>query len=307
MLPIRLDHFITYTSAASIDEYLQEYQRAGFRMLERTTRHDPGLRNGFLGFLPEYVEYCWVEDEAKFAASDESEKPLRDAVRPYGIGIVTTDIRAVHDEWAARGYDPPAVWSKTPADTPIGADPVWSFQDIPAALEPGGVLCFVLQYHLPRPIAQLHIASNSTYAIAGIVCVTNDPDARAKSWRRLLAPEEPIAAEGSTRTLTIGPHVATWLTPAEYERRYGWHWTAAPHAYGEMGALHVLAEDLAVAQAALSAAGRSVREVVASSGRPASLFVAPDPHDGFAFVITEQPAHDWLAWRTALTGEQLSI
>jgi len=53
MTNIRFDHFITYTSAGNIDDYLKEYATQGFLPEDRTVRHDPGLRNGFIPFGPE--------------------------------------------------------------------------------------------------------------------------------------------------------------------------------------------------------------------------------------------------------------
>jgi hypothetical protein len=104
MPPIRLDHFITYTSASSIDEHLQRYRQAGFAVWERTVRHEPGLRNGFVWFGREYIEFCWVEDEAAFLAGPADEQVLRAASRPYAIGIATPDVNALHTQWTAQGY-----------------------------------------------------------------------------------------------------------------------------------------------------------------------------------------------------------
>lgn len=302
MPPIRFEHFITYTSASSIDDYLDDYHRAGFHILEGTARHDPGLRNGFLGFGPEYVEFCWVEDEARFATADAETKALREAARPFSIGMLTPDIHALHEQWVTLGYDPPPVWSKAPADAPADAEPAWSFQEIPTALEPGGTMCFILMYHRLGPPREIVIAANTTYALAGVTFVTTDPVARAQAWGRLLAPAAALLRENGACTLDLGSHLADFLTPAEYERRYGQHRTPAPHAYGELAALHLFAEEVATAGAKLAGAGREVRQV--SQGQ---LYVAPDRRDGIAFVLSERPASDWIAWRSALTGEQLAL
>jgi hypothetical protein len=77
VLPVRFDHFITYIDAPSIEGYLEEYRAAGFIANDDTTRHDPGLRNGFLLIGREYVELCWVEDEDLFSAGDASEHAVR--------------------------------------------------------------------------------------------------------------------------------------------------------------------------------------------------------------------------------------
>lgn len=307
MQPIRLDHFITYTSSPSIEEHLERYRLAGFRPLERTTRHDPGLRNGFLGFGPEYVEFCWVEDEQLFCAGDAEERALRAATRPFGIGIVTPDVHALHHDWTARGLEVPPVWSKAPRDAAPDTSPVWSFQEIPRALQPGGVSCFLLTYHTLRPGAAVSIPPNTVYAIAGITFVTPEPRARAHTWGNLFAPDTPLATDGDACSVAIGPHLATFMNPAHYEQRYSVSWNPSPHAYGEIALLHLLAEHLPTAEAMLAAAGRTVTRIEAASGRSDSLFVAADPRDGFAYLVTERPAAEWIAWRNALTGEQLAL
>jgi hypothetical protein len=307
MPTIRLDHFITYTSARSIDEHLEWYRQAGFGVMEDTVLHEPGLRNGFIGFGREYIEFCWVEDEEAFSAVGPEEQALRAASRPYGVGIATPDVAALHEEWAAQGYELSPVFSKGPRDAAPDADPVWSFQEIPPALQPGGAECFVLTYHQRRrSLDGLRIAPNTTYAVAGVVFVTPYPAKRANAWSRLLAPDEPLQDGNDTCSVRLGPHVGTWVTPARFEQTYGRHWEPSPHGVGEFAALHLLAERLETAEGMLEKAGRSVTRLQGSAGTPAALFVAPDPSDGFAFVLTERPASEWLAERTAQFGDPFS-
>jgi hypothetical protein len=306
MPPIRLDHFITYTSALSIDEHMDWYRQAGFGVMDDTVRHEGGLRNGFVGLTQEYIEFCWVEDEALFSAVGPEELALRQATRPYGIGIATSDVNALHDMWAAQGYEPAPVWSKAPRDAAPDAAPVWSFQEIPPALQPGGAECFVLMYHSFRNQGKLRIAANTTYAVAGATFVTLQPAERARAWGRLLAPDQPIQGEGENCSVRLGPHVGTWMTPERYQQVYGQEWEPAPHAVGEFAVLHLLAERLETAEHLLRQTGRTVTQLQGSDDAPASLFVAPDPSDGFAFVLTERPANEWLAERTARFGDPSS-
>jgi len=222
--------------------HLERYRQAGFAVLEDTVRHEPGLRNGFVGFGREYIEFCWVEDEEAFSTVGPEEKALRAARRPYGIGIATPDVGALHVQWAAQGYELSPVFSKAPRDAAPDADPVWSFQEIPPALQPGGAECFVLTYHHRRNLNGLRVAANTTYAVAGVVFVTAHPADRAAAWGRLLAPDEPLQGEDEISSVRLGPHVGTWMTPARYEQIYGRHWEPSPHGVGEFAALHLLAE-----------------------------------------------------------------
>src|SRR5574337_1174583 len=102
MLTVRADHFSTYIRTSHIDSYLAEYRNAGFSVAEQTVRHDPGLRNGFVLLGPEYLEFSWVEDEAAFAQGHPAHAMLRQALRPWSIGLVTDDAQALHQAWTAR-------------------------------------------------------------------------------------------------------------------------------------------------------------------------------------------------------------
>jgi hypothetical protein len=306
MTNIRFDHFITYTSAEHIDDYVKEYAVQGFTPSETTVRHEPGLRNGFVFLGAEYIEFCWVEDEALFAAADAQDKALRAGRRPFGIGIVTDDVQALHEDWTARGYSVPDTVSKAPRDAPPDAPALWSFQDIPAELLPG-VYSFALTYHArPRDaVKQVKIAPNSIYAIAGVTLVTPEPAARAACWRDLLAPGEPVTPTDIGFEVQIGPHLARWVTPAAYQAAYGLDWTPPPHPCGELALLHLLATDLSKAQAMLEAAGRRI-DAISVAGH-SELLVTPDERDGFAFLIRQQPAETWLEDRLRRTGEKLTL
>ncbi|HXN03085.1 MAG TPA: VOC family protein [Candidatus Dormibacteraeota bacterium] len=282
---VRFDHFLTYVEAPSIDRYLERYRSTGFLVSDRTERHDPGLRNGVVFFGSQYIEFCWVEDEALFSKGEPDEAVMRRAHRPFAIGLVSEDIQATHDDWLARGRDLPKVFSKAER----GADnvpPSWSFQEIPEALLPGA-WCFALTYHIRRPPER--IAPNSTYAIAGTTFVSSSAEEHAAAWRDLLAPEASIDSSDEAYRVTIGPHIARWMEPRQYERRYGRSWEPALHRFGELAILHVLATDLQRVQSALVGSGREVIPVDPPSTDEPGLFLPPDAQDGFSFVVTEQP------------------
>jgi hypothetical protein len=149
------DHLFTFTSATSIDDYLDEYLVQGFLTHEQTVRHPPGLRNGFVSLGPDYLEFWWVEDEAQFALASMEQQAFRTGRHPFGIGMIAPNVQAVHDDWRACGYAVPPVSSRAPRDAPADAPPAWSFQDIPRELLPG-CLCFALTYHGRSPAE--HIA-----------------------------------------------------------------------------------------------------------------------------------------------------
>ena len=305
MTNIRLDHFLTFTSAANIDDYIQEYGAQGFMPAEGTVRHEPGLRNRFVFMGPEYVEFCWVEDEDQFA-KDDRYKAFRSALRPFGIGMVADDVHALHEDWIVRGYAVPDVWSKAPRDAPPDAPALWSFQEIPGELLPG-VDGFALTYHARQKdaVKQVKIAPNTVYAIDGVTFVTTEPAARATSWRDLLAEDKPLIASEIGFDVQIGPHRAQWITSVAYQAGYGLVWQPSSHTCGDIALLHLLATDLGIAKAMLEGAGRRTFPICVRGAD--GLLVEADQRDGFTFLIREQPAETWLRERVAQTGERLVL
>lgn len=314
MSNIRLDHFITGTNADNIDTYLDEYRKAGFAVREHTVRHDPGLRNGFVSFGPEYLEFVWVEDEqlfdqgADYAMFKPHLRTLRAGHRPFGIGIDTDDIQALHDELAARGMQIPPVIEGRPRGAAADSPPVWSFQPIPPpAVE--GLLCFALAYHTGRKdgTRKITLAPNTTYAISGLTFASNDPSARAMAWRDLLAPGEGIMEKGGIFEVYTRPHTITWMTPIEYQEQYGLSYKSSPHPFGEIALINMLAQDLDKAEEMITAAGRSAARFPDKRTGADTLLVPPDERDGFTFAITQFPIEEWLSARVAATGEKLAL
>ena len=306
MAQVRLDHFVTCTTAENIDDYLEAYVAQGFVADERTVRHDPGLRNGFVHIGPEYVEFAWVEDETLLAAADPEDRLLFTTPRPCAIGLVADDVHAVHDDWIARGYTVPEVSSTAPRDAPPDTPPVWSFQEVPAELLPG-VTAFVLTYHTrPRDKARpIQVSPNTVFAVAGVTFVTSEPQARATCWRDLLAPREQVKACGTGFHVWIPPHWATWMRPEDYQAVYGLSWVPSPHPVGELALLHLLASDLGVVERRLEGSGRRTFRVSVSGEE--ELLVAPDARDGFVFAIRQQPVETWLRERMGHTDEMLEL
>jgi Glyoxalase-like domain len=303
---IRLEHFITSTHSPTIEAHLDLYRQVGFLPEANTVRHNPGLRNGFISFGPEYLELTWVEDQTLFAAGAggiPSIQTYHAAMRPWGIGLESPDVAAAAEEWRERGYTLPPLINRTAPDADPDAGPTWIFQPLPHDLLPGAHCC-ALTYHgaerpTPRPV---RIAPNTTYALDGITFVTPDPQARALRWGTFLVPHEPEREEPGAATVQIGPHFATWLTPDEYRRRYNRAWQEAPHDRGEIALLHLLADDLRVAADTFARANLPVEHL-----HPERLLVGPIPGDGCTFLVAEARPEAWAAHRQTQTGEEFTI
>jgi len=304
MSAIWFDHFMTFTSATNIDDYLAEYVAQGFVTHEQTVRHPPGLRNGFISLGPDYLEFCWVEDETQFAASADHQV-FRTGKRPFGIGMIAQDIQALHNDWLARGYVVPQITSRAPSDAPADSPPAWSFQEIPHDLLPG-CLCFALTYHTRTRDERIEVRGgpNTIYALSGVTFVTGEAEIRAMRWRDLLAPEESLVTSESGFTIQIGPHLVTWMTPDACLTTYGQPWITSPHVYGDLALVHILATDLEQARIVLEHAGRRV--IPHTTNGQEALLIKPDPRDGVTFLVLQQPIAIWLQERTARTGEQIT-
>jgi hypothetical protein len=306
MPAIRFDHVMTFTSANSIDDYLAEYVAQGFVIHEQTVRHPPGLRNGFISFGPDYLEFWWIEDAAQFAAASAEQHAFYSGRRPFGIGLVAQDIQALHDEWITQGYAVSPVMSRAPRDAPPDAPPAWSFQDIPRDLLPG-CFCFALTYHggSPDKPTEVRVGPNTIYALSGLTFVATDAKSRAMRWRDLLAIGAPVSTADPGFAVQIGPHLATWMSPETYSATYGQPWVAAAHACGEMALVHLLATDLEQVRMHIEQAGRSVIRHYANGQE--ALWIEPDVRDGVTFLVQERPAAVWLRERIAHTGERIHL
>src|SRR6185503_11250673 len=171
-----LDHVLAYTGASTIEAAVAGYRSAGFATLAQTVRHAPGLRNGFVGLGPEYLELLWVEDEQVFAHAGPWRQAQRRARRPFGFALRADDLDSVRAAWRKRGLEVGPPTHGAPADT-AGGGPAWSFLHLPPGLSPGA-MCFVVQYHALDRAARgrVRAAPNGIYAHAGLAFVIAEPD-----------------------------------------------------------------------------------------------------------------------------------
>lgn len=303
----QIDHIITFANVASIDTYIKEYQARGFIVHDDSPRYKPGLRNRFVSLGCEYIELVWVEDEAAFAVGGEVEfaltfpnlKALRSPARPFGIGLVTQDAEALHQNWTERGYHVPDVWTFTPPGHP----PVFSFQNIPLDLLPG-VGSFALMYHstVPGQERRMQIAPNSVYALEGLTMISDEPETKATQWRDLLAPGATIQQQDGVHSFMVGAHTVHWMMPDVFRQCYGLEWTEAPHGQGAIAVLHLLVSDLSKAEAMLGA-----KRIQVSDTDTPYLTIPANSQDGLAFILREYPAEQWRAERMAKTGEKIIV
>ena len=298
----RLDHVLTYAAVSSVDEHVDTYRAAGFHVARLTARHPGGVRTGFVNFGPEYLECVWVEDEAVFAAGHPrmpalTDRELRAARRPFGIGLLAQDVPALHQAWTARGHALPGPFHERPPGAPADAPPALTLQAVPDEVLPGA-LCFALAYHFDAKPANVVVPPNTVYGIAGVAFVSDRPGARARRWRDVLAPGAPLEAGGTA--LALGPHRLRWLTPGQLEATLDRAWEPPPHGRTEIAAIDVLAERLDRAEELIGRAGLPV--VRLERDGETTLVVGPGPSDGVVLAVRERPAAPWAADRGLTLG-----
>ncbi len=311
MANLKLDHVIISTNAANIDICLDEYRKAGYLPSEYTTRFDPGLRNGFIYFGPEYVEFVSVEDEDQFnqaAAADPLMGKLRAAPRPFRISFVVDDIQTVYDDWTARGYALPPIQLLKPRDAQPESPPLWSLFDIPPSILSGA--WFVVEQYLTRPkeiVQEVLTPPNTIYAMGGITFVSNMTRERAAQWRDVFDLAEPVQREEGIFEVRLEPHFFIWMTPEKYQEKHKTSWNFASHPFSEIAILHLYANDLQKAQEMLREAGREIvpldNDLIGGEG----ILISPDSRDGLTFVVTEYSIQNWLDERISITGEHIKV
>jgi len=308
---IRLDHFLSYTNAKNIDNYLKIYETLGFIPMSQTVRHNPGLRNGFIAFNPEYIEFLWVEDEAVFQEkADDNHKQSRQDRRMYAIGLASEDIEALRSSWVNQGLTVEDIRYDRPRDADPDSDPRWAFLATPANALPG-IHTFALSYLSRKPqstdrFKEISVAPNGIYGIFGITFVTEQPKFRARQWQQILAPDQELVETETFVQLMIGAHTLYWITPAIYGQIYEEPWIPASHAFGELAILHLLSNNLEQTRIFFEKVKRECKEITGLLKKQ-YLYLPKMANDGFRFEIAEKPADNWLHERTTITGESLRI
>ena len=294
-----LNHIISFARVRSIDTYLKRYQKAGFVADKPTVRHNPGKRNGFVYFGPDYVEFFWVEDKKKFSREANAwEKHFSQSPRPFGIAFESTNLETFRNSSARNGYPLRPIWSKAPADGDPN-DPWWSFLNVPLKYLPGA-WTFFLTYlkRVPNRPRTIKIGKNGIFGIAGIVMISDIPAKRVAQWLKFLG-----GKKLSNSRIQFGPHYVEWQTPREFHARYGLKSNRVRgklKTYAETGVIHLLAKDLFLAKSKLKKCGFQVADY------EEGFVVKPDKRDGYAFLVTEGSLPKWIKERS-LYGQKLKI
>ncbi len=287
-----LNHIISFADVPNIDRYLERYKKAGFVVDQNTVRHAPGKRNGFVNFGPDYIEFCWVENQSEFNKKETaSHKFFQRNPRPFGVAWESKNVDAFHKKAVKLGFKLKPTWSKTMKEA-NDSNPWWTFQDIPQKYLPGA-WSFMLTYvrrDWTRPYT-VSIGKNTIYGLTGMTFITQRPQKRAATWQKLLGGK----LEKPTR-LILGPHFLEWLTPAEYRNVHGAIKSPLQKRFTnmqEIALIHLVAKDIHKARSML------VRNSFRVQDGKNGFSIIPDKRDGFAFHVMQMDPKKWAKTRNS--------
>lgn len=261
-----IEHVTTFSTVDDVLEYLKLYSSAGFVCGDQYAEYPFGVQTGRINLGSEYLELCCVTDEDAFASAPAIQRWVREDARPYAIGLVTPDLKALREYWLSRGVELPELDRLGKRGLTV---PKWS-QRIPRSLI-DGVGLFVLERPASRKKAPP--SPNGVEAFAGVTFVCENPDERSTAWSKLF---ERSSAAGEMR---LGPHSLRWITARTYAERYGRAWEPASHPLGEVAVVHLETVSLDTTAEALEALGRTL------SRTKDGILVHPDLRDGFTYEI----------------------
>jgi hypothetical protein len=277
---LHFDHFLSYTNADNIDDYLKLYETYGFIPNEKTVKHSEGRRNGFISMGTEYIEFLWVEDEELFEReATEGAQAVRNTPCMIAIGILGKNLEKSRESWIAKDFDVTEINYVRPRGADPESEPVWAF--LPPPDEDYGVNLFSLSY-LTRTGNQKTavIHPNKIFGITGITMVTDEIEERMTTWIDVFE-----CQQIDESTLALGDHFIRFLTPAEFKERYNLDFTGVVEL--ELGLLHLLSTDLEVTANAFKKGGRDCWMV------DDELIVPSGGSDGFVFSVTEANLDEW--------------
>ena len=252
-----VDHAFLLTD--DLDAAADQWRRLGFTLSPRGTHSvEKGTANHTIIFQRDYFELLGVLTPVP-GNLHQRETLARDGAGLRAIANRIGDAHEAREALAALGIktDPVGEFSR-PLPLPDGGTGTAAFATTPfsAGEAPRGYI-FMCQHKTPdmvyRPELQAH--ANTARALAGIVAVTDAPEAEAQGFARLYAAGAVGAINGGFK-VTTGPDSAPilLLTPAAAAARWSPEAVAATPA-GGFAALRIAVTDAAAARAVIEGAG----------------------------------------------------
>lgn len=308
-MKIDLEHIYSIINSSKLESHLDIYRKAGFYVGEKTVRHPPGMRNGFVYMGPEYIEFIWVERQREYEKEKSNyHDEFRKHSGPFGFGFETNKIEKFNRTLTKRGYKVPSLYSRGPTDAKEGDKPWWTFQNFNRRTLPG-VLPFALRYEtrdLSKPRKSC-IGKNGIFAISGVTFVAYNPIKDAGRWANVFGVKV-LSRKDNNVSITLGAQSLNWMRPSVFRSIYG-NQACLPHKgrfthLRKMALLHLYAESLEKAEKYFMKAGFKTQHI--NKPDMIGLYVYPLKSDGYAFFISEYSVQKWLGERKSM-GQNLKL
>ncbi|QRZ12158.1 VOC family protein [Paracoccus methylovorus] len=251
-----VDHI--FLLVKDLDASAEAYRRLGFTLSPRGTHSaDKGTANYTFVFQEDYAELLGVIADTP-SSREKTAMVERDGEGLRAVACRIDDAHAARKALAALGIkaSPVGEFSR-PLPLPDGSAGTAAFavSEFAASETPAG-LVFMCQQKTRdmvwRPELQSH--ANGARALAGIVAVSDEPEAMARRFARLYAAGAVTQSEHGVFVTATGAHSASiyCMTPQAAAARYSSDAIAATPQTG-FAALQVAVDDLDHARAALGA------------------------------------------------------
>ena len=291
-----LDHVYSYLRDNHLDNTLARAERAGFRIAPNKMRHPAGHFNGFTEMTGSYLEFISVVDEAEFDKEATGDDRLfRAEPGPFSSGAVCLDPLQLFLQLKPRypTLKPPYSRGETGQ---VDAVIRWTFCPLPVECTPGCDV-FPLKYHsrTGKPY-DLKVGKNSIYGMTGLVLCTDSVDKDMDSWEKTLSPVT-SGFRREANEIQFGVQKLTWITPAEYQDRFGAPWLKRSSPCGSVAAVKLGAASIDTARSFLEPEGFRVAQ-----GNIETATVAKDRNTGFAFMLERGDPEAFLIGLNQMSG-----
>ncbi|MGK5086839.1 hypothetical protein WDW86_04725 [Bdellovibrionota bacterium FG-2] len=247
------EHFLSFIADNQLQANMERWQRAGFILAPRYTKHEPGLENGFIHLTGTYLEFVSVADFEKFNKTTwEPNHRTRHTPRIIGAGAYTINPYWLHGLLRPKFPELQPCFAKGPADAPKSF--TWAFCSMPMNANPGLFVFGIRPLINGVPPYDARIGANSIYGITGLILCQDKPEPRQARWSEIYKG----VFKGFKKTgdgFGNAAQAVRWITPAKYQEIFNESWVGIEGAYYDTAALMLGASDPALAFGMLSKEG----------------------------------------------------
>ena len=278
MLIHQFDHVYGYVKNNDLNRALARMHLAGFTVSPKMVKHDAGHLNRFVQMGSTYLEFQSVVDEGAFSLNaTENDRLYRAFLRPYGIGAITSSTQRIYDSLKGHFSHLSSPFSKSEGNPPT-TPPRWKLIDLPNGAFPGAHT-FALEYLMKREEAT--IGPNQITMLGGFYFCSDHPNERMNTWTRTMnLLGLPIHCDATS--ITLGHQIFYFITPNEYQGKFGELWKTTPNENGEIAAVILNCANVEFSAEAMKNAGFGM------TNQDSTVNFKMDKITGFTFALRKQ-------------------